>query len=200
MGYSTLLDILGSMFIGGVLLLTLNQVNQNTVTNAQFYSGDMLMQRDLLQIVEIVESDFKRIGYTANPALIPTPTDAILAADSSSFRFKGDVNADGNLDSLEYYLGSTYELRETQNPRDRFLYRKWNTDNPMRIARVTQFLLKYYNALGDSIDLPILPTETGEISLIQISVQIESPEEINSEYAKVYWRQVRLAAKNLRNR
>ncbi|NUN08265.1 MAG: hypothetical protein HUU54_03735 [Ignavibacteriaceae bacterium] len=201
MGTQVLLDIMGSMFIGGVLILTLQRVNQETVAQFYYYSSDFILQRSLIDMVEILENDLKRIGYTANPMLIPTPTEAIRAADTSSIRFVGDVDADGTVDTINYSISATSAVANTKNPRDRILYKRINSGSQFIIsANVTRFRFDYFNALGQSIATPIPSNETGEIATIQLSVEVESPDAFDDNYAQAYWRQVRLAAKNLRNR
>lgn len=201
MGTQVLLDIMGSMFIGGVLILTLQRVNQETVAQFYYYSSDFILQRSLIDMVEILENDLKRVGYTANPMLIPTPTEAIRAADTSSIRFVGDVDANGTIDTIQYSISTTSALANTKNPRDRILYKRINSGSQFIIsANVTRFRFDYFNALGQSISTPIPSYETGEIATIQLSVEVESPDAFEENYAQAYWRQVRLAAKNLRNR
>lgn len=201
MGTQVLLDILSAMFIGGVLILTLQRVNQESLSQFYYYTSDFILQQSLIDLIGLVEVDLKRIGYTSNPQLIPTPTQAILAADSSSFRFIGDVDANGTIDTIRYMLSATSALASTKNPRDRILYKQINSSQPFILnANVTQFRFDYYNALGNPIPVPIPASETGAISTIRLSVQVESPDAFDNNYAHAYWRQLRLAAKNLRNR
>jgi hypothetical protein len=73
---------------------------------------------------------------------------------------------------------------------------------------VTQFSLRYYDALGDTIPFPI--PDPRLIYTMEINISLESPAPLTKiEYTtaaadsadfKVYWRQIRLASRNLRNR
>jgi hypothetical protein len=120
-------------------------------------------------------------------------------ADTSGIKFLTDIESDGNLDSIYYYLGPTSELSGTENPRDRLLYRVVNADNPQEAnLGVTHFHMIYYDALGDTIYHPIL--NNGEISSIEINVTVENVAAYDENYSRAYLRQIRMVARNLTNR
>lgn len=199
MGYSTILDILASMVMGGILLTTVLRLSDSAVEKTYNYSGELSLQQNLATIAQIIEYDFRKIGYCANWLNFPDPSKAIAQADSSSIKFYTDVNNDGNIDSIRYYLGPTSELSGTPNPRDRFLYRVVNTDVPTEVnLGITQFYLIYFDAFGDTVPLPI--TNPGIISSFEINVRVESVYAYDEQYSSAYWRQIRLAARNLKNR
>lgn len=200
MGFSTILDILGSMFIGGILLLSLFQVNNNTILSLGYYTSDFSLQAGLLDVVQIVENDLKRTGYTTDTLAIQNTKDAILEADTSSLRIVGDIDNNNILDTVRYFLGSLSELNDTRNPRDRFLYRQLNSTSALRLSTVTLFSLRYFDSFNDSLPTPLPSAETGRIMSIQVSIKVESADSYNDRYADVYWRQIRLAARNLNNR
>ena len=56
----------------------------------------------------------------------------------------------------------------------------------------------YYDALGDTIPLPI--TFTGAITSIEINVTVENVAAYDTSYSSAYWKQIRMVARNLRNR
>ncbi len=199
MGYSTILDIIGSVVIGGLIMLILfrlsDAASQNTYNNSQ----ELSVQTDLTAIVEILENDFRKIGYCKDYTKISDPSTAIISADSTSISFLTDVNNDGNVDTLHYYVGPTSELASTPNPNDRLLYRVIDSQTPKSInVGLTEFNLMYFDPLGDTLSFPI--TSPGEIASIQISVKVEDVEAYNNEYVSAFWRQIRLAARNLNNR
>lgn len=201
MGYSVLLDILGSMFIGGIFLLTLMTTNNNTVTNMHFYNTDFLLQLSLLDVINTVETDLKRIGFTTNPGLVTGTVEAVIQADSTSLTIRGDVDADSTIDTIRYFVSTTAALEHTTNPRDRIIYRQKNSEDPFIInTNCTIFSFVYYDSFGVPIPFPIPRAETGRVAMIQISIKIESPDKYNEDYANVYWRQIRLSARNLNNR
>ncbi len=196
---STILDILGSIVIGGLLLLTIIRVNAKSAESTYVYSGDFAVQSNLVAVGELIEYDFRRIGYCADPTKIPDPSKSILAADSNSIKFLTDVDSDGNVDTVQFYVGPTSQLSGTPNVRDRLLYRVVNQGSAIGVnLGVTQLTLQYYDALGNLLSFPI--TVPSAIYTMRISLTIENSAAYNEQYSKAFWRQIRLAARNLRNR
>ncbi|MDP4174031.1 MAG: hypothetical protein Q8933_08700 [Bacteroidota bacterium] len=200
MGFSTLLDILGSTVIGGLLFMILLRMNDTATQNTFTFAGEAQVQQNLVSVVELLEYDFRKIGYCADFTKIPVPSKAIIAADSTSIKFLTDVYpADGVVDTMRYYLGSADELSGTPNPRDKMLYRVVNSESPKGSnLGVTRFSITYFNALGNKIPFPI--SVPGEIYTMEIDVKVENTAAYNEEYSNAFWRQIRLAARNIRNR
>lgn len=199
MGFNVILDILGSTVVGGILMLSLFRINDSVAENTYTGNGELIAQQNLATVVQILEADFRRIGYCADWQKIPVPTQAILQADSTSIRYLTDVDSDGNVDTMHYYLGPTSELTVTPNPRDRYLYRVVNSETPVGVnLGVTQFNLNFFNVLGNPISFPI--SVPGEIYTMQIDITVEDVAAYNEQYSTAFWRQIRLAARNLRNR
>jgi hypothetical protein len=122
-----------------------------------------------------------------------------VTADSSEIKFLTDLDLNGEMDSIRYYLGPASELTGTPNPRDRLLYRIENNEMPAASnLGVTRFYLVYYDALGGVIPSPV--ATPGLISSLEINLTVESVAAYNQEYSSAFWRQIRLAARNLRNR
>lgn len=199
MGFSTLLDIISSTVIGGMLLLILFRLNDTAVENTYMYGGELVVQENLVSVVTVLEHDFRKIGYCKNWENIPDPSQAILEADTTKIKFLTDVDNDANVDTMYYYLGLASELSMTPNPRDRPLYRVVNNATPVKVnLGVTQFELKYFDALGNPISFPV--TVPGEIYTMQINITVEDVAGYDQQYSSSFWRQIRLVARNLKNR
>jgi hypothetical protein len=203
MGFSSIVDILGSTLIGGILMIILFRLSDSGIENTYNNSGELISQQNIVTTVSILENDFRKIGYCKDWNKIPRPNESIILADSNKIKFLTDIlpdgNPDGKVDSIYYFSGSTNELLSTPNPRDRYLYRVINGEKPVQVnLGITQFSLKYFNALGAPISFPI--TVPGEISSIQIDVSVENVSAYDNKYSTVFWRQIRLSAQNLRNR
>ena len=203
MGFSTILDILGSMIIGGFLMLLLWQIDDAAVQNVFNNSEELILQQNLATTSEILEHDFRRIGYCKNYSLIPK-TNVIVSATDTSISFLTDVNDQGNVDVLKYYIGPTSDLASTPNPRDRFLYRVVNNETPVGVnLGITQFKLVYFTVYGDTLHTPI--TDLSLISTMEINISVENVVgyggvDDNNKYSSAFWRQIRLAAMNLSKR
>lgn len=199
MGFSSLIDILGSTIVGGMLFMILLRINDTAVQNTFTYGGDLIVQQNLVAVVELLEYDFKKIGYCSDWEEIPDPSKAIISADSTSIAFLTDIEPDGTVDTMYYSLGSTDELSHTDNPRDRMLYRIINDGDRLGSnLGITEFKILYFNALGNQIPFPI--TVPGEIYTMQINIRVENSAAYDQYYSSAFWRQIRLASKNLRNR
>lgn len=204
MGFSSLIDILGSVVIGGMLFLILLGLHESAVKNSFKFSGEMIVQRNLVELVKLLEHDFRKIGYCKDWEEILDPSKSILAADSNSISFLTDINSDGVIDTLQYILGPATELSHTPNPRDRILYRIVNGNTPVGAnLGVTQFKMFYFDTFGNPISFPIdIPAEinTMEINITVEDVVAYDDPNIENDYNSVFWKQIRLAARNLVNR
>lgn len=199
MGFSTLLDIMGSIIIGGILMTITWRLSEAATEKTYNGSGELSLQQNLVAVAQILENDFRKIGFCENWNKIPDPTKAILSADFTSIKFLTDTDSDGDVDSIRYYLGTTSELSHTPNPRDRMLYRVVNNEVPGGSnLGITQFFMVYYDALGDTIPLPI--TITGEITSIEINITVENVAAYDTMYSSAYWKQIRMVSRNLKNR
>ena len=214
MGTQTLFDIIGSTMVFGVLLLVTLQLNDSDTENLQIYQGDLVVQENLVELTSLLETDFRKIGYCANPANFPDPTQSIILADSNRIKFvtdlptKANPYGDGIMDTLYYYLGPTSELTSTPNPNDRYLYRAVNSQAVHGAnLGVTTFSLIYYNALDSLMTFPI--TTPGAIKTMQITIVVQDlaatslPAFVGSfeqQYSSAFWRQIRLVSRNLSNR
>lgn len=199
MGFSTILDILGSIIIGGIIMSIVFRLSDAAAEKTYNNSGELALQQNLSTVAQIIENDFRKIGYCADWNKLPDPSKAILFVDTSAIKFLTDIEADGELDSIFIYLGSTSELLATENPRDRILYRVINDEAPVQSnLGITQFYMVYYDVLGDTIYLPIL--NNGEISSIEINLTVENVAAYDENYSKAYWRQIRMVARNIKNR
>lgn len=199
MGGAALLDLIGSMVIGGLLLLILFRINDNATANTYNFSGEVTVQEDLVTTIEVLEYDFRKIGYCENPINLPNAAVSILYADTSRIRFLTDQDFNGTPDTMEYYLGPASELTGTPNPNDRKLYRVINGIPTGANLGITHFRISYYNALGQPIATPITTVPTG-IQSMEIDIKVESTAAYDEQYGYAFWRQIRLASRNLNNR
>ncbi len=197
MGMVAIIDALGSIAIGGFLMLTLFRMNSASAENTYHYTGELTVQENMVSIVKLLEHDFRKIGYCEDPTKI-FPSKAIQLADTSEITFLTDVDFDGDVDVVRYYLGPASELTETPNPDDRMLYRSVNGNPVAANLGVTRFYITYFGYVGTSLATP-LASPTGIFSM-QIDIRVENTAAFGDEYRYAYWRQVRLSSRNLYNR
>ena len=196
MGFATLLDILGSMIIGGILMTIAWRLNDASTEKTYNYSGELSLQQNLKTVVEMVEYDFRKIGYSDVPGSLP---DTIVYADENRIDFYTDLqplNGVANIDLLRYNVGPTSECLSTPNPRDRILYRVENNGTPIQSnLGVTQFRLVYMDALGDTLASPV--ANPNLIKTIEINIAVESVAAYDTLYSQAIWRQIRMASRNI---
>lgn len=199
MGTNVILDIIGSLIIGGILMLSIFRVNNASTEDLYRGSGNLTAQTNLATVVQILETDFRRIGYCADWTQIPVPTKAILYADSVSIRYLTDVDKNSVVDTMFYFFDPSTDIPSTPNPRDRFLYRVVNNETPEGVnLGVTQFKMEFFNSLGTKLNFPI--ADPREIYTMQIDITVEDVAAYDEKYQTVFWRQIRMAARNLFNR
>ncbi len=211
MGSSTIIDMIGSFLVAGMLLVMGLRLNAQANEATLVYNGNAILQSNITTLVEMLETDFRKIGYCANWRRVADPTRSILSAGANSIRFITDLPTedlpfgDGTLDTIYYFVGPTSALSGTPNPNDRYLYRQVNSVSayPMNLG-VTQFAFTYFDANDDSLALPI--TDPRIIYYLQISITVQSAFPFEQQYMNdpsqydVFWKQIRLVTRNLRNR
>lgn len=199
MGTNVILDIIGSIIIAGVLMLSIFRLQNSTTEDLYRGTGNLTAQTNLATVVQILENDFRRIGYCADWEQVPKPNESILYADSLSIRYVTDVNRNGILDTMYYYFDPSTDISQTPNPRDRYLYRVLNSETPVSVNMgVTQFKMEFFNTLGTKLNFPI--ADPREIYSMQIDITVEDVAAYDEKYQTIFWRQIRMAARNLFNR
>lgn len=211
MGFSTIIDILGSTLVGGFLMLILFRLTDATSENTFMYGGELNTQQNLVAVVDLLEYDFKRIGYCEEANNVPAAAEVIVEATDKSITFLTDLaisetnpRGDGIVDTLVYELGP--EITSTPNPNDKSLFRyKKGAKKFSANLGITDLKFTYYDVFRQEItDMSLV----SDISLIQIDIRIEdvygydieNDEKTHEEkFATVLWRQIRLPAKR-RNR
>ncbi len=199
MGSATLIDIAGSFLVSGMLLLTALQLDQKSIQTTFDSQAGLTVQQNLVDVVEYLQYDFRKIGYCQVAAKLPNSAvnTFIQKGDTSTIWFLTDVNNSGNVDTLKYWL-DTAAIPGSANPRARLLYRQVNEDIPTGSnLGVTQFEIQYFDAFGNQIQTPFgAPNQTQYIIL---TIRLEPVASYNSDYSSNFavWRQTRMVSRNL---
>jgi hypothetical protein len=201
MGYTVLLDILGSSIIGGIILLNLLKLNENVYQEEVTSVLDVNLQVEVINVADIIENDFNKIGFNSIPANM-NDLPKVTWADTSSIKLVYDVadsagTFDGIYDTVYYYVSDTSALNGTPNPRDRILYRKINSSPSLMISnRITDLKFHYLDAMYDTLSTPL--ASPGLATYIKISFRVEDPFAYDQKYNEAYWRRLTVTAKNLK--
>jgi len=200
---SVMLDLIGSLVIAGFVILMGLRLNETISGSADASMAGLNVQESMSEVVQWIESDFRKAGFN-----VPDPTQTIVLADTSHIRFLSDVNRDGHIDTVDWYLGPP--MTTVPNPNARLLYRTVTDSTgalggsgPMGFL-VTQFHLRYFQQFGDSVR-PLDASNYNKIWVIEIALRVESPYKVqdvvntdNSQYAASFWKQTRLASRNIK--
>ncbi len=214
---ATMVDIMISSVLGGVLFIIALNTNDIASENAFIYNGDLYVQQTLTAIVPVIENDFRHMGFGV-PEGVPT----VVSADSHSISFKVDFNQNGTIDTVSYWAGPLSDLAYTQNDSDRVLYRKVKPGSvgevlsagedltiPQGIGFVTKFDLAYFSqSLIDTLLSPVPQFDLKLIKVLQITLEVQNPfapykktvvqaGEQTGLFSSTLWRQTRLASRNL---
>jgi len=202
MGTSTIVDIIGSFFVAGILLLMGLSLNASSNEVRATYSGNYNLQANLTTLVEMLQTDFRKIGYCRVWQNMSNP---IQDAEANKIIFRADLYNTGTVNTVTYYTGPTSELNDTPNPSDFYLYRKVDGGTPTKMNfGTTQFSLAYRDASDSALNFPI--PDPRLVYYMTVSLAVSTPAPYKEEFSKdsskyqVYWKQVRLVSRNLTNR
>lgn len=170
---------IGSTVIGALLLLSLMRFNNDVSQEIYVDNLENITYGQLAQVVEIIKGDLSRVGLGVNDPYQPV----VLTADSTDFRFLVDVDGDGIIDTMRYYLGATASAAWTENPHDRALYRVINggIDEDISIGLV-DFEIRYFDAAGTETAVP------ANIKTLEVSLIFESYIPYDNQYPRITWR------------
>ncbi len=202
----TFMDVLISTIFGGVLLVITLNANDIAAETQMTCSGDMLVQEMLVSTAQIIEGEFRNMGFG-----VPENEATIISADSTSIAFLCDLSRSGDrIDTIQYSLGSTSELSSTQNELDRYLNRRVNGESMLHVGTVTAFDLHYYTRGGEEIPAPVRTDRLSEIHVVEVTMEVQNPYaplrdknqvqpgERTALFSSSLWQQTRLASQNSR--
>ncbi len=147
---------------------------------------DSITIQNSTSITRLIEFDFNRMGLrvmkTSNP---------IILADSNRITFLSDIDDNGIIDSVRYFVSDTNLVTSTPNPRDRILYRLVNNEAQRDATLgVTRFNIRYFDWLGYET------TDLTQIRTFEIRINVESIAAHDDRYSSFFW-QTRISPPNL---
>ena len=152
-------------------------INFNIFQSNSVFSSDseLHLQQNAKTLAEILNHDMRKIGYRYDG----TP---FIQADSEYVSFYSDIDRNGSVDNVVYFLGDTSSASSTTNPNDKVLYRVVNTDTIQGPSLgLVKAKFSYYDGLG------AVTSNLSEIKYIKAELWIEPYEPVNGEYPFTYW-------------
>jgi len=172
---NTIMDILGSTIIGGMLLLLVLKLNVFMSESSYSSDTELRLQQNTKTLAEIMNSDFRKIGYRFNQT-------AILTAQQERFKFVGDLQRPGQagfgiVDTVEYFLEDSTYASGTTNLYDKILVRVLN--NADTLDGPSLGLVKLHFSYLDSLSTPT--SILSKIKYIKTEMWVQ-PEEARSNF------------------
>jgi hypothetical protein len=178
------LTLLGSIVIGGLMLVNFMNYQADLSEHTYSHNLDLVLQETAIEVVEMVERDLWKIGRG-----VRQPVFAIY--DNNAISFYADLENDGVVDTVRYYVSNTSAATRTVNPNDRILYRVVNGVNEFEWAvGVTAFQIKFYDENNDTTSTLF------KVRALDVSMSFESTIPYDDQYASYSWRQ-RITPPNL---
>ena len=177
MGFQVFLDIAGATVLGGTFLINLLRFQGDDLQNKQQSHDDIIAQQNLTALVDLLQEDFRHIGYCATHGNMTGPVITCAGADYISFKTdlitSDSPEGDGGVDSVAYLAGPL--LTTTPNPRERMLYRRENLkDWDVSSLGVTYLDFKYHRFNGDTLARPVSASQLKEITGIEVTLRVEN--------------------------
>ncbi len=192
-----MIDIVGSLLIGGMLLVLTMKMDENSVRTTYETQENLTVQQNLTSLIQNVEFDFRRIGYRRNGGA-PPANQCILYGRGDSIAFLADLGDSGTMNTVRWYLGG--KIPGSSNPNLRMLYRQVDAAPPTGAnLGVADFQLDYLDAFGVPVDTPYIAGAPGPPNLIRLTIKVEPTAAYDTAFATNFavWRETRLVSRNL---
>ncbi len=140
------MGLITSFIVGGMLLLSMLALSSTVSQNAANTTLNLIAKSNVSTITEIVQNDFRRIGFGVSGT-------AITAMNANSITFQSTFNT-ASVSTVRWMFDVTGSVMTTQNPNDRPLRRTVNGAVSDISLVVTDFTLTYFDAAGNVTAVP----------------------------------------------
>lgn len=158
----TTLDILGSMFLFGILVLSMTTLNAVAYDSLYETNISSIAQEDLTDVERIADYDFLKIGYRKSGTKLDTSR-----CSSSSVMWYTDANRDGVIDTVGYFIAPSDST---------ILYRNNNGTSEIVRPGVISFGVSYYDSTGTPLSPPTGATSAARVRGIGIRLHFRVPD------------------------
>lgn len=179
---TSIIDITIASIIGGILLLMILTVNANLTDAAAQSSMDYQAQMSAVNVGQLFEYDFYKIGYHAT-------SPKITYADTAAITFKADLQNNGTVNTVSYSAGTISDATATPNPNDFPLYRQVDGAAAGKsYYGLTWLKFTYYDSSGTQLSTPItLTPDLQKIKSIRVQATIQSTFPLDTTFSSAYW-------------
>lgn len=189
---SSLLDVIGSVLIFGIVMLMALQLNVFTLeknTQAAFRSMNqetITGSESFVGLGGTLESDLVKIG--GGDIISPS----IMIADSTQLNFRADIDGNGTVDSVRYYITTPGSIPPGGNPNLKYFYRRQNTESGNAgWVGVSSLNFAYLDGMGRTISTPVLAGALSSIRSVRVKLMVEGKTRLKTDtdtsFAASYW-------------
>ncbi|MFH0883214.1 MAG: hypothetical protein V2A56_09540 [bacterium] len=219
----SLIDIMGAMFIGGILILVAMTALDSGLQAFVNNNADAIVQNELADLSRTMQFDLRKMGYSIPEA---QSTSILQIALTNRLKFLTNLNLsepyngtggiDSTPDTIEYRVTpfQTYNFIDTSI----VLYGLYRTvkvvghaTETLQVGTITNTdVFRYLDQAGNPV-VYIPATKMVEVTFVSLNPEIylnrevllaSSPQERMTELRKLvresFWRQTRVVSKNLR--
>lgn len=186
-----LITLIGTYFLAGYITLLVLTLNIQMNSSIYQYQQDSFSSSSAIGISQTMEFDMYKAGYG-------TSGNSLIQADSTAVKFLSDLDNNGTIDTVSYYMGTSVALSSTANPNDFSVFRKQNSGTANTVAFLTSVKFTYSDSTGAAINYASLTTQANrnKVDYITSYVRCERPDSSSNAYSPVEW-QLKIRPKNL---
>jgi hypothetical protein len=167
------MGLITSFVIGGMMLLAMVALSSRISENAGNTSLDLMAKSNVSTITEIVQNDFRRIGFGVAGT-------AISAMSANDITFQTTFNTDSTL-TIRWHYDLADSVVESDNPDDRPLYRIVNGESSDISLVITDFNMTFLDATGTVTAVP------ANVRSIRVRITCASPVGYDGYFGLGYW-------------
>lgn len=172
---NTILDILGSVVIGGIVFFLLLNFSVFQSSTSSSSDANLQIQQNAKTLAEMLSYDLRKIGYktSANP---------LITAQSKKISFRADIDRNGTEDIVTYLITDSSKADMTEKSNDILLMRIINEDSS---SGPTLGLIDAEFSFFDSVY--VITSDLAKIKYIKAELWIESNYPVDNKYPFTYW-------------
>ncbi|HKJ31921.1 MAG TPA: hypothetical protein VKA34_08830 [Balneolales bacterium] len=163
-----------SFAVGAMILLAVFTLNSRMVQNSSDVTMDQMVKQKLGDVVNVVSSDFRKIGYNVKNG-------AIVSAGSHQIEFKSDINNNGSVDLIDWQYDTSKPDLNTKNPNDYALIRTVNGNSSEIDMGVTRFNIVLMDSLGQ------VTNTLSNVREIEVKILCQGAEKVDNKYNEAAW-------------
>lgn len=169
---STMLDMVGSAIIFGILLLTVARMQGNLNSTMYQNTFNLNTQTAAVNLARQIEHDFTKMGYRVIGQKITN-------ADTNAVTFNGALSYGGTVESVTYSVGNADT--SSINPGDYYLQRQVVSGLVKQRVGLISFTLNYFDTSGNKMTTPISGASAfAAVRAINVKFRLESWEPIRT--------------------